>query len=257
MGQLVRTLAVAEFKLRYLDAALSYFWGVARPLALFGVLYFVFTRVGNLSDGVKDYGLCLLTSIVLWTYFSEATGSAVPSLVRRGDLLRKVPFQRSAVPLAVTLKSLFDLAMNLIALFAFLLVSGVTPRAGWLELIPLLVLLTLLVAGMSLLLSALYVRFRDIDQVWLVVRQALFYATPVLYVASSLPDDIRGPFTANPLAAIFTQARHALVDPEAPTAAEVLGGTEWLLIPVGIVLLAFAAGVVVFRRNSARMAELL
>ena len=253
----VRTLAVAEFKLRYLDAAFSYFWGVARPLALFGVLYLVFTRVGNFSDDVENYGLCLLTSIVLWTFFAESTGSAVSSLVRRASLLRKVPFPRAAVPLSVALTSLFDLGMNLLALLAFLLAAGVTPRAGWLELVPLLVLLAALVAGVAMLLSALYVRFRDIDQVWLVARQVLFYATPILYVASMLPENVRGPLTANPLAAIFTEARHALVDPNAPTAAEVLGGTVWLLVPLGIVALALAAGIIVFRRSSARMAELV
>ena len=243
MLQLVRTLAVAEFKLRYLDAALSYFWGLARPLALFGVLYLVFTNVGNFDEGVKNYGLCLLTSIVLWTFFAESTASALPSLVRRGDLLRKVPFPRSALPMSVALTSLFDLGMNLLALLVFLLAAGVTPRPGWLQLVPLLLLLAALSAGMSLLLSALYVRYRDIDQVWLVVRQMMFYATPILYVAPSLPESVREPLTANPLSAIFTQARHALVDPSAPTAADVLGGTAWLLVPLGIVAGTLAAGV--------------
>lgn len=257
MMQLVRTLAVAEFKLRYLDAALSYFWGVMRPLALFGVLYFVFTQVGNFDRGVENYGVCLLTSIVLWTFFAESTGTAVASIVRRGDLLRKVPFPRAAVPLSVALTSLFDLGMNMLALLVFLLASGVTPRLSWLELPVLLVLLSVLVAGMSMLLSALYVRYRDIDQVWLVVRQALFYATPILYVASALPESVREPLTANPIAAILTQARHALVDPNAPTAADVLGGTLWLAVPLGAVAAAFVAGVLVFRRDSARMAEIL
>jgi ABC-type polysaccharide/polyol phosphate transport system ATPase subunit/ABC-type polysaccharide/polyol phosphate export permease len=256
--ELVRTLAVAEYKLRYLDAALSYLWAVMRPLALFGVLYFVFTKVGRFDDGVTHYGIYLLTSLVLWTFFAESTGTAVHSLVRRAHLLRKVPFPHVAIPLSVTLTSLFDLGMTLIALFAFVFASGVAPRVSWLELPLLIALLAVLVAGASMLLSMLYVRYRDIDQVWQLARQALFYATPILYVGnslSSLPDALEKVLKANPLAAIFTQARHALIGPEAPSAAASLGGTVWLAVPLGVIAATFVLGVVVYRRQGPRATE--
>jgi ABC-2 type transport system permease protein len=254
---LARTLAVAEFKLRYLDARLSYCWCVMRPLAFFAVLYIVFTRVGHFNRGVPHYGVCLLTSLVLWTFFAESTATAVGSLVRRHDLLRKVAFPRMAVPLSVTLTSLFDLAMSMIALAVFIFVSGVTPRLSWLELPLLLFVLALLIAGLSMLLSVLYVRFRDVDDVWLVVRQSLFYATPVLYVASSMPAGLRRVVSLSPLAAIFTEARRALVDPTAPSAASAVGGVAWLIVPAGIVAVVFAAGVMLFEREGERVAEIL
>ncbi len=257
MFTLAGTLAVAEFKLRYLDAKLSYFWCVLRPLALFGVLYAVFTRVGKFNHGVPHYGVYLLTTVVLWTFFAESTATAVASLVRSGDVVRKVAFPRMAVPLSVTMTSLLDLFMNLIVLVAFMLITGVTPRWSWLQLPVLLVLLTMFIAGLSLILSILFVNYRDVDQIWLVVRQALFYATPTLYVVSSLPGTLSRVLSVNPLAAIFTQARHALVDPSAPTAAQALGGTVWLLIPLGLVIGVLVVGVLMYRRYSEGVAEIL
>jgi ABC-2 type transport system permease protein len=162
-----------------------------------------------------------------------------------------------AVPLSVTMTSVFDLGMNLVALFIFMLVTGVSPRISWLELPLLMLPMTMLIAGLSMVMSVLYVRYRDVDQIWLVVRQALFYATPTLYVAAALPFVLRRALSFNPLAAIFTQARQALIDPSAPSAATSAGGPLLLLIPAAIVIAAFVAGLVVFHRHSERVAESL
>jgi ABC-2 type transport system permease protein len=113
-------------------------------------------------------------------------------------------------------------------------------------------------AGMALLLSALYVRLRDVDQVWAVLAQILFFASTILYVVDALPAGVRRPMILfNPLATIFTQIRHALIDPHAPTAAAVAGGRLWLLVPVAVVLAVVALGVVVFRRLAPTAAEYL
>jgi ABC-type polysaccharide/polyol phosphate transport system ATPase subunit/ABC-type polysaccharide/polyol phosphate export permease len=252
---LTRTLAVTQFRLRYLDSALSYLWALARPLSLFAVLYVVFTQLGRFDEGVEHYHLYLLTSIVLWTYFGQATAAAVQSLPHRGALLRKVPAPPVAVPLSVVLAAFFDLCLNLLAVFVFMLAAGVEPRAGWLELPLLLGLLTALVTGLALLLSALYVRLRDVNQVWQVVSQALFYLSPIFYVASALPDRFEQVALMSPIASIMTEARHALVDPDAPSAAEAIGGWEVLMVPVGIVGLVLALGVWVFRRRGPWLAE--
>ena len=254
---LTTTLATAQFRLRYLDSVLSYAWALARPLALFAVLYAVFTRIGRFDEGVEHYHLYLLTSIVLWTYFSQATAAAVQSLPHRGGLLRKVPAPPVAIPLSIVLAAFFDLCLNLVALLVFVLAAGVEPNVRWLEMPLLLAILSVLVTGAALLLSALYVRLRDVNQVWQVVSQALFYLTPIFYVVASLPDDLEQPALFNPLAALFTQARHALVDPDAPTAAAAIGGWELLAVPLGIVLVVFALGAWVFRRGSPWVAEQL
>ena len=131
-------LAATDFKLRFFGSALGYVWTLMRPLLLFGVLYFVFTEVVRFGGGVKHYPVYLLTSIVLFTYFSETTSRGVTSLVDRENLLRKMRFPRLVIPLSVALHSLFNLGLNLIAVFVFVLGSGIEPRARLAPAVPLL-----------------------------------------------------------------------------------------------------------------------
>jgi ABC-2 type transport system permease protein len=249
------TLAVTDFKLRFFGSALGYLWTLMRPLLLFGVLYFVFTEVVRFGDEIKDYPVYLLTSIMLFTFFSETTSRGVNSLTERENLLRKVRFPRLVIPLSVALNALFNLGLNMIVVFVFVLASGVDPRWSWLEMIPLILLLIVLSVGVTMLLSALYVRYRDMQPIWEVALQMLFYATPVIYVTATLPDSIEQEAMANPLAAVLTQMRHALIDPGAPTAAQAIGGEVRLLIPLAVVAAVFALGVWFFMREAPRIAE--
>ena len=252
---LTATLAISDFKLRFFGSVLGYVWTLMRPLLLFGVLYVVFTEIVRFGGQVKHYPVYLLAAIVLFTFFSETTGRGVTSLVERENLLRKVRFPRLVIPLAVALHSLFNLGLNLIVVFVFVLASGIEPRASWLELVPLVTLLVVFATGVTMLLSALYVRYRDMQPIWEVALQILFYASPVIYVTETFPDRIEKEAMANPITAVLTQMRHALIDPTAPTAADAIGGAALLLIPLAVVVVAFALGTWVFMREAPRIAE--
>jgi ABC-2 type transport system permease protein len=249
------TLAANDFKLRFFGSALGYLWSLMRPLLLFGVLYFVFTEIVRFGAGVENYPVYLLASIVLFTFFSETTSRGVTSLVERETLLRKIRFPRMVVPLSVTLHALFNLGLNLIVVFAFVFAAGIDPRWSWLQMIPLVLLLVILSTGATMLVSALYVRYRDMQPIWEVVVQILFYASPIIYVAESFPDSIEREAMANPITTVLTQMRHALIDADAPTAAEAIGGAGRLAIPLLITAGVFAAGVYVFTREAPRIAE--
>ncbi len=251
---LTLTLAATEFKLRYFGSALGYLWTLMRPLMFFGVLYVVFTQVIRFGAGIEFYPVYLLTSIVLWTCFVEATGGSVTCLTDREGLLRKIRFPRMVVPLSVSLTALFNLGMNLIAVLVFALISGVRPRWTWFEMPVLVALLAVFATGVGMLLSALYVRYRDIAPIWEVTVQALFYASPVLYVAAQFKQ-FEAYALANPIAAILTQMRHAFIDPSAPTAAAAMGSTVALLVPLGIIAGVFGLGLWVFNREAPRIAE--
>jgi ABC-2 type transport system permease protein len=246
---------VSDFKLRFFGSALGYLWTLMRPLMLFGVLYVVFTEVVRFGEGVENYPVYLLAAIVLFTFFGETTTRGVTSLIERENLLRKIRFPRLVIPLAVTLHALFNLGLNLIVVFVFVLASGIGPRLSWLELVPLVAVLILFATGMTMLLSALYVRYRDMQPIWEVVLQILFYASPVIYVTETIPASIRQEAMASPITAVLTQMRHVLIDPSAPTAAEVMGGPGWLLIPLAVVVATFALGTWVFMREAPRIAE--
>jgi ABC-2 type transport system permease protein len=250
------TLAVTDFKLRYFGSVLGYLWTLMRPLMLFGVLYFVFTKVFSIGDEVEHYPVYLLTSIVLFTYFSETTAGGVQCLMARENLLRKMHFPRIAIPISVSLSALFNLGLNLIAVLVFAIASGVEPRLSWIQFPFLVLALTLLAIGFAMLLSVLYVRFRDIQPIWDVVLQITFYASPVLYVIQMLPENLqREMMAANPLAVILTQMRHAVLDPSAYTAAEVIGSEARLLIPIGLTVVVFCLGLWLFKREAPRIAE--
>ena len=252
---LTRTLAVTDFKLRYFGSALGYLWSLARPLLFFGVIYVVFTHVVRFGADVEHYAAYLLMSIVLWTFFAETTNGAVRSLVTREALLRKIRFPRLVIPLSVSLTAFFNLALNLIAVVVFAMLSGVRPQLGWLEVPVLVGLLFVLATGVGMLLSALYVRFRDLEPIWDVTLQVLFYGSPILFVASNYPDSVERILGASPIAAILTEMRRAFVDADAPGAAEAVGGAPRLLIPVAIVLVVFVLGWWVFNREAPRIAE--
>jgi ABC-2 type transport system permease protein len=246
---------VTEWKLRFYGSFLGYLWSLARPFALFGVIYLVFAEFAKLGDQVPHYAVYILFALVLFQFFAEIAGGSVMALAGRENLLRKVRFPRLVVPLATVLTALFNLGMTLIAVLIFAIASGVYPRWTWLQL-PLLVLVLMTFAiGLGMLMSVLYVRFRDIAPIWEVVQQSLFYASPVLYVTTMVPEQYQRAYLANPISAVLTQMRYAIVDPTARPVWEAIGDPIRLLIPAGIVVGAFALGLWVFQREAPRIAE--
>jgi ABC-2 type transport system permease protein len=251
------TLAVMEFKLRFFGSVLGYLWQLMRPLMLFGVLYVVFTEFVKLGAGIDFYPAILLTGIVLFTFFSDATARSVTAVLDRENLVRKIEFPRLVVPLAVILIAYFNLVLNLLAVLVFVLATGVEVRGEWLALPLLLLPLGMFAAGLAMLLSALYVRFRDVQPIWEVMLQVLFYGSPILYVLDQLPNETLRHLVIwfNPLATILAQSRHSLIDENAPNSWDAAGGFEYLLIPGAIVLGLFVVGFWVFNREAPRIAE--
>jgi ABC-2 type transport system permease protein len=256
---LTRILAITEWKLRFFDSALGYLWTLMRPALFFGVLYVVFSLIVDVGENVAHYPALLLTGMVFFFFFQEATSKAVTAVVDNENLVRKIHFPRMAIPMSVVLTAIFALCINLLVLLGLVLLNRVTPRLSWLELPLLLLILTIFSIGVAAILSALYVRARDLNPIWDVTTQALFYMTPVLYPIQLVLD--RAGETAarllllNPIAALIQQARHAIIGPSQPTAADAIGGAVWLLIPLGIVVVTFVVGIWLFSRMAPLIAE--
>jgi ABC-2 type transport system permease protein len=175
--------------------------------------------------------------------------------MNRENLLRKIRFPRLVIPISVSVTSLFNLSLNLVAVLVFAVISGVEPRWGWLELPVLVAMLAVLATGVGMLLSVLFVRFRDVEPIWDVSLQVMFYGSPILYVATKYPDSVRELLMVSPIATILTQMRRAFVDPNAPSAAAVSGGWAHLLIPIGLTFGIFVLGWWFFSREAPRIAE--
>jgi ABC-2 type transport system permease protein len=247
-------MAATEFRRTYLGTALGYLWSLARPLLLFAVLLVVFTQAFDLGDRVQSYPMLLLFNIVLFGFFQEATSQAVGSIVGQESVVRKTQFPRLVIPLSVVLTSVFNLGVNLVVVFAFLLAGGIAPTWTWLLLPLLLVLLLVLTAATAVLLSALYPRFRDTAIIWSVAATALFYATPVLYPIEIMTGTLRDIISLNPLAPLFELARKWVVDPDAPGPVAA-SGTVTLAIAAAIYVLVCVTAAWVFRREAPRIAE--
>ncbi len=254
---LLYLMAVTEFKRAYFGTALGYLWSLGRPLLLFGVLLAVFTQAFHLGNRVAHYPVLLLMNIVLFGFFQESTTAAVPSIVAQEAVVRKTQFPRLVIPVAVVLTSVFNLALNLIVTFAFIAAFGISPRWSWLLIIVPVVLLFVLATSVSMILSSLYPRFRDLGIIWSVFATALFYATPVLYALERVSATMRHVVALNPLAPILELARRWVIDPHAPSPAAAAGGSLRLLVPLVISLAVCAGAAVIFRREAPRIAEAL
>jgi ABC-2 type transport system permease protein len=247
-------LARSEIKLRYAGSALGFFWSVAKPLALFGILYFAFHYVLRFGDNVDSYPQQLLLAIVLWTFFAETTVASTVVLVSRADMIRKIAFPRIVLPLSVAGTAMLAMVFNLLAVLVICLVGGVPPTLNWLWL-PLLILqLIVFTMGVSLLLAALFVRFRDVGQIWDLASQMLFYATPIIYPISLVPASLHALVLSSPLAQIVQDARRVVIDPTTGTGIEGLTLAQQC-IPYVITVAVFALGFYVFQRAADRVAE--
>lgn len=257
--RLAWTLAATDFKLRFFGSVLGYLWQLVRPLLLFAIIYTVFVGILGVGGDQPRFGVALLLGIVMFQFLTDATGPAIRSIVQRETLVRKIDFPRAAIPVSCVILATLNLGLNLVPVFIFLFATGGSVSVRWLEM-PLIVgMLIVFVTGLALLLSSLFVRYRDVEPIWDVFTQALFYATPILYSLSVVIDkagiEAARVLLINPLAAAIQQARHAIIDVSYESPGQIFGTTAGDLIPLGVSLATFLVGAWVFHRAAPRIAE--
>lgn len=255
---LLREMIRTDFKLRYQGSLLGYIWSVLKPLMLFAILYTVFSKFLRLGAGVPNYAISLLLGIVLWSFFIEATGSALKSIVGRGSLIRKINIPRYLIPISVVSSAFINLLLNLVVVFVFVFFASGTPLS-WVTLIifPLLILELVLVAlAVGFFLAAVYVKFRDIEHIWDVVKQALFYLTPIIYPLSKIPSEaIQKILVLSPIAQIIQDARSVITYGGTTQISDLYGTQLAILMPLSLVALAGWISASYFRRHSKYFAE--
>lgn len=252
---LLRELVITDFKLRYQGSFLGYLWSLLKPFAIFLILYFVFERLGAGGD-IPHFHIYLFLGILVWYYFAEVTNNGVGAIVGRADLLRKINFPKYVIVLAGSLSALINLAINFVVFFGFMLVLGGDPQLGAIWAAPLLIAqLFVLAIAMAFGLSALFVRFRDVNYIWEVLMQGAFYATPILYALSFMPEKVQAILVLNPVAQIIQDLREVLVTPATQTIGEVYHN-EWMrLVPIGLTVVLALAAAYYFRKRSPYFAE--
>lgn len=251
---LIRSIGLSDFKVKYNASILGYFWTLAKPLLLFSILYIVFSQFLRFGEGTPFYATQLLLGVIIWNFFSETTNIAMRSLVDKGGLLRKIYFPREIIILASCLTAFLTMLLNLAIIPVFMAIQGVPFTWQMLWAIPLILELFLFTTGLSLLLAALYVRFRDLGHIWEVTLQGMFYATPIIYALAVVPTQFQGLMLANPMAQIVQDLRNVVITPTALTPSDVLPNLL-AAIPYLIVLAVLVVGVLYFRHSSKTFAE--
>ncbi|MBP7760309.1 ABC transporter permease [Candidatus Saccharibacteria bacterium] len=255
---LLRELVVTDFKLRYQGSVLGYLWSLLKPLMLFAILYVVFVNFLRIGRNIEHVAIYLLLGMVMWTFFTEATKQGMESIVARGDLIRKINFPKFIVVLSGTISALINLLLNLSVVFVFLVLNGVDLR--WSILLLPLNILELFVFALSIafILSAFYVKYRDISHIWDVLLQGAFYATPILYPLSEISkiNELAAKLSLlNPLATIIQDARFNAVTTQSQTILNISSNIIFQLAPHMIVVTTLLFAVYYFKKNQKYFAE--
>lgn len=255
---LLNELTKTDFKLRYQGSVLGYLWAIIRPLLMFGILYIVFAKFLRFGAEIPHYPVYLLISTVLWNFFTECTNQGIQSLIIRSDLMRKIAFPKWIIVLSATTTALINLAINLVVVIVFSLLSGVELSWTWL-IVPFLILeLYLLSFGIALFLGSLNVKFRDVQSIWEVLIQALFYAIPIIYPLSMVvkySEVAANVLMLNPIAQVIQDVRFCLITNETVTGWAILPNVFLKLVPLLLVAIMFIIGVLVFKKKSKYFAE--
>lgn len=253
---LVRELSITQFKLKYTGSALGYIWSLAKPLMLFGVMYLVFSVLLKAGVGTYNFPVQLLVALVVWTFFVEATSTAMNAIAGAGGLIRKAYFPRWILTIASTSSVSLTFAINTV------LVLTVTFALGHLDLslrsllAPLYFLeLMVLVLGLSLLLSALFVFFRDLGHIWEILSLVLFYGSAIVFPFNRIPARFRDIVGLNPIAQIVEDLRHSLVDARIPSMEAFIG--PLVIVPILLSVVVLVIGFAVFIWLTPRFAESL
>lgn len=252
---LLKQIIKTDFKLRYQGSALGYLWSLLRPLLLFLILYLVFAKFLRLGGDIPHYPVYLLVGILLWNFFSEITSGSVGAIVGKGDLIRKLNFPKYVIVLASCASALINLGLNAFVIIIFMVFAGVD--VGWQAFMvaPLVLELAVFAVALGFILSAMFVRLRDVSYIWEVVLQAGFYATPIIYPLTLLPQYAQEVLLLSPVAQVIQDVRYALVTPETVVPREVYDNVALLFVPLVIVLGTGVIAVVYFKRRARTFAE--
>ena len=257
---LLKELTKTDFKLRYQGSVLGYLWALLRPLMMFAILYVVFGKLLKFGGSIPHYPVYLLTGTTLWSFFTECTNQGIQSIVNRGELIRKVCFPKYIITISATLTAVINLLINMVIVVIFALLDDITPTLTWLLAPIALIEFYILALGISFLLGAINVKYRDITSIWDVITQALFYAVPIIYPITMIAESSELAakiLLVNPIAQVIQDARYCLITQETVTTWSFVGEANFIykFIPIFITFAFLIIGAWYFRKKSKRFAE--
>lgn len=245
--ELIWQLAKTDFKIRYNGSVLGYLWALLKPLLIFLILNFVFSNV--FGRNIPNYSINLLTGIILWSYFAEATSVGMTSLLSKANLITKVKISKTSIIFASTVNSTITFLINLVILVIFFIGYHIVPTfSGVLLFLVFLIILYALVLGITFLTAPLFVKYRDLNQIWEVLLTLGFYASPIIYPLSLIPPKYQTIMWINPMSYIINYSKLALINNQFITFSR-------FGVLIAVVLFLFVLGLIVFSKMKTKVAE--
>ena len=247
--ELLRFLVWRDLRVRYRQAALGAAWAILQPLAAIAIFTLIFARIVDVSTSGAPYPVFALAGLIPWQFFAHGVTTGAMSLLHSEQLVRRVYFPRLVIPAGVVLAGGVDAAVSMVMLFALALAYGVTPLLTWLLVPVCLVLAVLPTLAAAIILSALNVRYRDVQQIVPFFVQLLMFASPIVYPTSVLGEPWRRVYALNPIVGVVESVRWALFGGTFPTE------TVAISLATSLALLVF--GAFYFRRTEQSFADVI
>jgi lipopolysaccharide transport system permease protein len=243
---LIRRIAISDFKLRYKNTVLGFFWSLLEPLLMLVVLYVVFTNLMRLE--VEHYQLFLLLGIVSWDFLAKGTGMSLNCILGKPGLVKHVYFPREVLVISSCVTALMIALLEFLVFAIFMIIFGVIPGPTIIYFPFILIIEFILILGLSFGLSALNVYYRDVQYMWAVVLQAGFFAAPIIYPMTILPPKVASLIMLNPMTRIIIMFRDSVIYSAQLNIADVTYASASALILLVI-------GYLIFRRLEPGLAE--
>ncbi|MCS7210755.1 MAG: ABC transporter permease [Chloroherpetonaceae bacterium] len=246
--ELLWMLAYRDIKIRYAQTVLGVLWALIQPLTTLVIFTLVFSRVVKVDTSGVPYTLFALSGMSLWGYFSAVMSQAGSSVIGAQNIVKKIYFPRLIIPLSKAISAFVDFGITLLFLFGMMLYHQYVPSANawW---IPFFILATIFSGlGIGIWLSALTIRYRDLQYVLPFAVQLGTYASPVAYPSSLVPEQYHAFYYLNPMAGMIDGMRWAMFG------SPINGG---IFISFAVAAFLFVTGYIYFRKIEGEIADIV
>jgi len=245
-SELIKNLVISDLKVKYQSSVLGFAWSMLNPLLMMLVLYVVFKNIFKFTE--EHFDLYLLIGIVAWRFLTNGTITAMTSIAGKPSLVTKIYIPREILTFSITMSAFISSILEFAVLIPLLLILGAS-LSFTILLFPLIhALFFLNVYGINLALSSLYVYYRDLNQIWDLVLQVGFYAAPIIYPLSLVPEKYMFYYMLSPITRLIIMYRDILLYGNVPSVYD-------FIIVAGFGLIFLVIGTHLFRKLSPRFAE--
>jgi len=250
--ELLFSLTKKELKVKYRGSVLGFFWSLLNPILTMLVYSFVFSIV--LRGGIKEFGIFLMCALLPFNFLSNSVNYGAGSIISNSNLVNKIYFPREIIPLSIVFANLFNFLLELVALFIALAILGYKFYL-FLYILPVIIFIQFfLVVGVTLLVSALNVFFRDLQHLITIIMMVWFFGTPIIYPLEMVPEKFQFILKINPMTVYAAYYRNIFYYVKYPEGAGFPGVLE-TLGALGMTILIFFIGYFVFKKLEPRFAE--